>query len=325
MITTGAVPSTVTKPTVTINDAAAHAKGFIVTSSGIMGSGITILDSDGAVVWWGTGPNGTSRANMSWDGNYMYSMALNVMNTGGELRRMTMDGMTTQMNFANIKTAHHDLTAIPGGGIATMLWNSTGMDAHCSVVELSPDGTMTTVVPDLATIYAAPNDKFHSNSIHYYAADDSYTISDRNPNLYVKITRKGQLVWQFGGSSPKDQAKFFSGGSWTVNHGHHYLPDGTFLLFNNGAMVNGMSTALSYKLDTATMKATAGWNYVANGTNSMVLGDVQRLPNGNTLVTFSTSGAIHEVDGTGKVVMTIKQTAFGYSEWRETLYGPPGR
>ena len=35
---TGAVPSSVPKPTVTIMNAAAHAKGFIVTSSGLSGN-----------------------------------------------------------------------------------------------------------------------------------------------------------------------------------------------------------------------------------------------------------------------------------------------
>ena len=86
-IMTGAVPSSVPKPTVTIINAAAHAKGFIVTSSGVSGTGAYIFDSDGAPVWWATGPAGISRIQMSWDGSKMYMMALNVQNNGAGASR----------------------------------------------------------------------------------------------------------------------------------------------------------------------------------------------------------------------------------------------
>ena len=75
-----------------------------------------------------------------------------------------------------------------------------------SVVERASDGALT-VVADLATLYEIPNDEipnghYHSNAIHYYAWDDSYTIADRVGRLFVKIARNGTLAWQLGGSSP---------------------------------------------------------------------------------------------------------------------------
>jgi hypothetical protein len=51
---------------------------------------------------------------------------------------------------------------------------------------------------------------------------------------------------------------------------------------------------------------------------------VQRLPNGNTLITSSNGGVIQEVDSSWNTVQSIKGT-FGYADWRETLYGPPPR
>jgi len=56
-----------------------------------------------------------------------------------------------------------------------------------------------------------------------------------------------------------------------------------------------------------------------------VLGDVERLSNGNTLVTFSRAGTIHEVDSTGKLVMSIQANSLGYADFRPSLYGPPPR
>ena len=88
-------------------------------------------------------------------------------------------------------------------------------------------------------------------------------------------------------------------------------------------MSGGQSVVRGFKLDTSTMTAPSVFTYQASGVSSNVLGDVQRLSNGNTLVTFSTSGNIHEVDPSGKLVMTLKTSSFGYSEFRESLYGPP--
>jgi hypothetical protein len=322
MIMTGAVPSTTPKPTATIMNAAGHSKGFYVTSSGVSGTAAYIFDSDGAPVWWSTGPSGTSRIQMSWDGSKMYMMALNVQNTGaGKVNIVNMDG--SGATSANLTTSHHDLTAIPGG-FATLLWNSSGIDAPCSLVERADSGTMTTIVANMNTVYNSTT--FHTNSVHYYPSDNTYTLGDRNPNLYVKVSRTGQLIWQFGGTNPKDASKNFTGiTTWSVNHGHHMLPDGTFMLFNNGSMSGGSSTARVFKLNTSNMTATSVLNYSASGVNSNVMGDVQGLPNGNILVTFSQSGQMNEITSTGQLVATYKTSAFGYTEYRDSLYGPPPR
>ena len=51
---------------------------------------------------------------------------------------------------------------------------------------------------------------------------------------------------------------------------------------------------------------------------------MQRLPNGNTLITYSTDGVILEVDPSWATVQTLTGS-YGYADWRETLYGPPPR
>ena len=43
----------------------------------------------------------------------------------------------------------------------------------------------------------------NSNEVSATKVDDSYTISDTFAWLYVKITRRGELVWQLGGDNPK--------------------------------------------------------------------------------------------------------------------------
>ena len=53
-------------------------------------------------------------------------------------------------------------------------------------------------------------------------------------------------------------------------------------------------------------------------------GDVQRLSNGNTIITYSTSRLLEEVDANDTVVLQVMGAgSFGYVEFRDSLYGPP--
>lgn len=316
---TGAVPSGPPTVTATIANAAAHARGFIITTNtSSPWIGAYIVDSDGALVWWAPFPTLTSRAHMGWDGRDMYMVAENPNGpSSGSVSKVSMDGMTVEDNLSGLdKAVHHDLTAIPGG-IAVLSWSGSGG----SVVERADDGTVSKAF-DLINLYANP---VHPNAIHYTPWDDGYTISDRNASLFVKVTRKGQLVWQFGGANPKDPNKVFTGlPAWTINHGHHLLADGTFLFFNNG---NGseVSNALVFKLDTTTLTATRVLSYrsMGAGVSSFTLGDVQHLPNGNVLVTYSAIGLMEEIDPSGTLVASFRARPQGYAEYRDTLYGPP--
>jgi hypothetical protein len=322
-ITTGAAPNTVRTLTTTIMNPAKHAKGFMILGNATGLATIYIVDAaDGQPVWGAMARGVPSRAHMSWDGRDMYTVALNASNApgAGYSRRISMDGLDAENDLSGIVSAHHDFTVIPGG-IAMLVWNAAGV-TDSSLVERARDGTLTTVVPDFGALYdtSGSANRFHPNSIHYHAWDDSYTISDTYPRLYVKISRKGDLLWQLGGSNPKDPGKHIPV-TWTgENHGHHMLADGTFLFFNN------LWTTRVFKLDETTMTATPGLVYVPNPTIATgALGDVQRLPNGNILVTYSVVGIIHEIDPSGQLVATYRVDGgqFGYTEFRETLYGPP--
>ena len=345
MITTGALPTALPRITRTAGAAAAsQAKGFIVTSSGLGagggfgGGGSTstsyafILDADGEIVWFAPAPATCSRAKMSYDGQYMWMVELNVDNMskdGGELRRVSMDGLTSSGSIPGMKNCHHDLTILPDGRAACMSWVQQSGDQPSDLLESDEKGNVKKIVTVDSKIYVGGSGlgggsgTFHANSIHYHQKDDSYTIGDRNPNLFVKVDHTGKLLWQFGGSCTNAPAgQNCVGGTWKVNHGHDMMDDGTFLLFNNGQ--SGASTAFFYQLtETGTFAATMKGSY-SPGTTSSVLGDVQRLPNGNTLVTFSTASVIHEIDKSNAVVQQISGPG-GYAEWRETLYGAPPR
>lgn len=322
--------------------------GFFITTGGLAGNTpVYIFDSDGDPVWYFRDiPPQASRARMDWEGKNMWILELNVDGNGGEMGYVSMDGETSERRIQGLADAHHDFTVAPGGVITAILHGSQA--GNCgSIVERAADGSIKEIA-DLIDLYNYEGNSFgggggfgggfgggggglaapcHPNSILYHPADENgeeaYTVSDRYGNLYVKFSRSGQLHWQFGGGNPIGP-HFAS--TWEVNHGHHVLfnDDGTvdFLLFNNGNF-GQQSNALEFRLDSGSMSVQRTWAYEGKD-GSATLGDIQRLPNGNTLVTYSERGTIHEVDPSGNQVREYRTpSAVGYVMYRESLYGPP--
>jgi len=96
------------------------------------------------------------------------------------------------------------------------------------------------------------------------------------------------------------------------------LPDDHLLLFANlGGEADLTSRVIEYDLDTG----EEVWSY-ESGELTPNFGDVQRLPGGNTLVTFSNAGVIHEVTPEGELVLEIvTEENLGYVTWVPSLYG----
>ena len=297
--------------------------GFIVTSSGTsVPDSAFIIDADGEIVWYADGPLNTTRAQMDYEGDNMWMVSLNLENEGGEMRYVSMDGEEAQQNVPGLEFAHHDFTVMPGGKVAALVWSAPGVDPPSDLVIRSPDGTVTSPFTIGSNLYLS--DTYHANAIHYLPFDDSFTIADRNPNVFVKVSATGTLQWQLGGVCDQAPAgNLCSPQDWQVVHGHHLLEDGTFLAFNN--TYTAISHVFEFQLNAtpSSLTATVVEDYASTGA-STTMGDVQRLPGGNTLVTYTTDGTIVELDPSWNEVQTFSGR-FGYSNWRPTLYGPPLR
>jgi hypothetical protein len=256
--TTGAVPANAPKIQATRAVPGQGAKGFIVTSYGRAKAGVPdpmdafIFDTDGDIVWWSpvsldTDGDGVSRAHLTWDAKAIWILA---SRTGGQLVRVSIDGATITDYGTFLTTAHHDFAPLPDGSIAALVEYGDLF----SVVEMKPDGTITPVVADVATLY---QDRAYTNALHYYASDDSYTLSDNVQSLFIKFRRDGTLVWQLGGSNPLGKSFTLVGLSqWSRNHGHHLTPDGRFLFFNNN-VVGGAEPAAVWEVSLDEVAGTA--------------------------------------------------------------------
>lgn len=322
----------------------AQAKGFIVTSSGYNGlwKMAYILDADGETVWWSPAPSDCTRALMDWEGANMWMVNLNpTANSDGSLMRVGMDG-TGSETVDGFEYAHHDITVAPGGIVTALVWSQPGYAAPSDLVERSPDGTLHTVAEiGESIVKSQSNGEHHANSVLYHPTDDSYTVSDLYAFAYVKLTRQGTLEWQFGGDCSGAPAPKCATANTGGQHGHQLLDSGHMLFFDADT---GTSPVFEYSLaETATsLTVSEVWTYSSPGLGSDVLGDVQRLPNGDTLIDYCMDGYIYEVSPSGDLVQTLRADSknppvgnypppdtihgnFGYLNYRETLYGAPIR
>ncbi len=316
-VQTGAVPDSVNVPEFEISDDAAREPGFIVASYWRGGGGgpgggadfisvVFILDGDGDVVWWyDSGMNGVARARMSSDGQNMWMVEPS--NQGAPIARVSMDTLDSQTYQDTVGS--HDLTPVSGETMAFLDYGESDCD---SVFEIDPSGTITEVFEgsDITS-------QCHANALRYSATEDVYTVSEVSSDIWV-VNREGGLEWSL--------AERVEGGvsAWGGrNHGHHLLDDSFVVLANDGHSIDGgggqYSTVIEYDLDGNEIFRFDADTYTAN------LGDVQRLPGGNSLMTVSNAGVIVEITPEGEVPLTITSDngAFGYSLWRESLYGEP--
>ncbi len=303
-VTTGEPTTLVNLESFEVKDDATREKGFIVTSfwRGNGSSVIFILDSDGDVVWWyDTGMDGVARARMSATGKNMWMIEPD--NMGAPIARVSMDTLDSQ-TYGQV-VGSHDLTPVEGETMAYLDYGESDCD---SIFEITPEGDTEEIwdSQDVATAMC------HGNALRYSKTEDVYTFSDVTTDIWV-VSRAGEYQWGL--------ADLVEGGvsAWGGrNHGHHLLDDSIIIFANAGGGMM-VSTVVEYDLSGNEIFEYDGGAFSAN------LGDVQRLPGGNTLVTYSNDGIIHEITAEQEVVLEIHTTSqsFGYALWRESLYGEP--
>ena len=312
-VTTGAKLSSTPITMFSVKNAAAVTKGFFITSfwNGTGSRVPFIFDTDGEVVWWYTAASsestdGIARARLSADSQSVWLVQEAL--TGGPLRRVSIDGLTTQ-TYSSTK-ASHDITAVTGDTMAYLDYGETDCN---SIFEINNAGTVKEVFEATnMTSTGTGMNNCHGNAVRYSKKEDFYTYSDWQKDLAV-VSRAGALQWKLSQKASGGTAAW--GG---VQHGHQLLDSSIILFGNNGTAGGNKSQAFEFGLDGRLIKA------FKSGGGATNFGDVQRLANGNTIITYSTTSLMQVVDASDTVVLEIKGSgSFGYVEFRESLYGAP--
>jgi hypothetical protein len=237
-------------------------------------------------------------------------------NNSQNVHRVTMDGMMDENLSSMFNGLNHQLTVLPDETLAFYAYGSNGCD---DVKEYSPTGTVKTVVNSRTALnLPTSTTQCHLNTIQYSQADDTLVFSNLQSSQIAKVRRSnGSTVWIMNGSTAT-----ITGVTWmNGNHGIHVLDLNRLLVFNNNSSAGQTSIVLEIMINGTT--ATRTWMY-NGGQANMIMGDIQRMPNGNTIVGYSTRGVLHEVNASGQLLQSWTfGNSFGYIEKRASLYGPP--
>jgi len=153
----------------------------------------------------------------------------------------------------------------------------------------------------------------HANSI---AEDDEGNLymSSRNLDEITKVNKEtGEIIWRMGGTYCENNDFTFIdddiGNEFGFSHQHsiEILENGNFLLFDNGNMRQlNYSRAVEYEVDQENLTVTKVWEFRHDpDLISGSMGNVQRLPNGNTFINWS-FGNITEVRPDGTIALTVR-------------------
>ena len=201
------------------------------------------------------------------------------------------------------------------------------------IVEIAPDGTQTEVwdswdcfdpCVDLSDTLddsvREPGWTF-TNALDYDEDTDSYLVSMRHLSTIASISRAtGQCNWIFGSAPSATTVPV--GEVFHHEHQFEYWPGHMLVFDNDGAGFS--SRLLEYAFDPKEPTAKVIWEYDTD-VFSPVLGDVQRLDNGDTMAVESLSGQIERVTADGESIWkanTSAGTVFGFGAHYKSPYEP---
>jgi hypothetical protein len=294
-----------------VADADARDPGFILTSewSTDEPSQVFILGPEGDVVWW-YDPRilgGVGKAALSADGRDIWMTSTDFSGGGEALVRVGVDGLGPESYAAT--GGSHDIIPVEGDVMAYIDYDSS--DGLSGVVEINRAGDCTGILAfgDLPGLAAGELE--HPNALWYDAGSQMYYLSSKDVDIY-RFPRTGGTPDNIVSMS----TVLGSNDQWGGQHGIELLPGDHLLLFANGASSDVGSSALEFDLaDGSEVWRYDGDAYTAN------FGDVQRLPGGSTLVTYSNASLLEEVTVNGEVVLEIEiAQRLGYATWLPSLY-----
>jgi hypothetical protein len=152
-------------------------------------------------------------------------------------------------------------------------------------------------------------DYVHCNALEA-DTDGNILVSSRHLSEITKIDRTtGDILWRMGGS--QNEFTLVGDTQWfTYQHAIRRTATGTVTLFDNGNLSTPQeSRALEYELDETNKIATRVWEYRHTpALYAPFTGNVQRLPNGNSLISWGGLGVVTEVHPDGSTAFEMSFT-----------------
>jgi len=306
---------------------------------------VTMLDPEGEIVWYYQDNRALDfyRARLSVDGK---SIVYNAGSVSGdpadnsELVRVSLDG--SKSSSTPVPLLAHDFVEHPDGTLGAIVVEYRDVDGTelrgDKIVEVSPDGTQTTVFsvfdcfdPALTMHEEIEHGWTFANALDYDPEEGAYYLGMRNFSSIAKIDREsGECEWvlgtygALGDTCGAERCFTFASGAARFLHQHQFEIRGNrALVFDNDGSTERESRVLEYELDFDAMVATEVWNYLSDPVVfTFVLGEPTRLENGDTFVNWSAAGQMERVSASGSSLWKVNTEA-GYIFAFNTLAKSP--
>ncbi len=300
----------------------------------------------GELVWAYAGTDGMTSVNAQFvDGtNDVYFNQFNASFSvdNGNIRRVTLGGDVVGEWYTPL--AHHMFEQLPDGKIAfqsldTRPWTDpeTGQTddvASDSVMELDPtDGTTTEIFNvwdwleptwnrhwDDVSIYPGVVDWTHGNAIKYSPDTGEYLLSLGHADILMAFGRDdGQLRAMYGAEGVPVAVDSLA---FDYQHDPTWTDAGTLTMFSTNLDAHA-SGAIEYELRDGELHEIWSHDVHDGDLQAIALGQVTRLPGGNTLVAYGAEGVMREVDPEGRVVWeAVSDQGFGNGRLLGDFYAP---
>jgi len=351
---TGVAPRDLPEVENTSYDAGLALPGYTITTSLGANAWLIVYDKEGNPVWWKAAEDETvfAQVRLSQDGtSILYNVAsLNFGTDVGVIRRVRLDGEL--LSETRTVMGHHDFVGLPEGGFAyiaadTREWvnpddgetytvvGDTLMEVPEGATDDSGNRAVWSTWDDLAVDVSPADDSdfypfgldwTHSNSLKFDADTGRYVMSVRKENTFAQIDRAtGALDWALGGVA--SDFTLTEGRDFIGQHSPEFIAPDRFILFDNGDIniPDAYSEAVEYSVDMAAGTYTPVWRFdLGQRISSYLLGDVERLSNGNTLVAWGSGGTITEVTPDGDTAFQVSLSigaAIGFTHHIDAIGG----
>lgn len=313
------------------------------------GGGLVGVDVQGRVVW-SYPPSDTLvevpfRVWRSLDGEaILFNSNAPSADSDAPVYRIPLTG--DDVSVTKLRGAHTDFVEYTPGGYLSLGWDIRDvgdgrMVLGDTIVERAPDGTERVVwsawddfEPDLSMTYgnlypADPTveDWTHINGIAYDPATDEVLVTTTWNSAVIAVERtSGEIAWwfnDFGGTYASEDEP------GRIDFPHSVQPiDGGVLVFSRGNFNSpgACSAAVDVALDDGARTAAETWRYESEDCLLITfLGGAERLPGGNTLITWTTAGRLDEVTPGGGLAWRVGTpigAGFGFSTLVDGLGHP---
>ncbi|MFT4975382.1 MAG: hypothetical protein ACI8S6_001269 [Myxococcota bacterium] len=322
-------------------DAAGSWRYIAGVAMGEVGS-LFIIDREGRWRWHQVHDNevNVSAVLLGVDGETMLYNSFDQDRTNDIGQVHTRSLLGDEVTDTRTEGAHHTFTQLPDGTIAfpsvdVRSWLDPDLDEEVDVVgdrilEIAPDGTVTEIWSiwdheepfkhdtwDSSFYGDLGQDWTHGNALNYSPERGTYLFSLGHLDTIYEIDRTGEVLLRL---TPDD---IVSGTAYNFQHDPSWTDDGTLTLLSYPD--DSPARAIEYAVSAeGTMEEL--WSYERDRSGTTLLGQVRRLPNGNTFISFGGMGEMREVTPEGEVVWQLNASLgswFGNAVLLDTLPSLP--